>query len=501
VELQYIVSACRRSWWAFLLLPALFIGLVAYQTSRPEVARYSATTSLVVAPPGPTFGANVNPADPDRYIIAQVSEMSNPDLVGLARSKVAEDVGHAVDASVEVTNRLRTDLVYISATGRDPEDVVKLANEVANVYLDDQRRALGDDVGPAIAEAEKRGETLKEELVDAERAVFASPGSAEVKIDRDLKLREYEQILRTLADLEFNRRADQVNSTVVDAARAASPVSSTSPTLLMVVALLAGLVLASIVAVGRAWASTVVTDSSEVEEVIDLPIAATIPRVRRFPHDRRAQTAALPRPYASAVTEIAVRVEGVLAGSRTGVVTVVGLAHGCGVTSLSLALGRALTRPGSETIVVDADERLEQMSTDLGMATRHELGGLAGIPAGPTRADAFRHLLTPLREGLFVLGGVAPFLNRATIGPVMALAREHANAVVLDGGVLFGSPTSIHMSRAADVIVLIIPVGGIRSKRLAGAIHQLDGIPVIPVMSRVRRASAPRHERPALHAA
>lgn len=248
-------------------------------------------------------------------------------------------------------------------------------------------------------------------------------------------------------------------------------------TMLLAAGLLAGLVLATGVALGRRAMRRAVDSADALAEGLGTTVLASMPTLPRRPDrpallaepvpGRRGRSAVRARDHAAAVRRLRTAV---VAGSGTRrCLVVTGVRSGQGTTTVAVDLAVALALAGESVVLVDADlhrpavaERLdlpEQPGLADALRARRAPGGVVGVQRfGPGGFDVLASGAAVERPGE-VWGSPAG-------AAVLTALRGTYTWVLLDASPLSGSPDALDLAALADGVVVVARRGSARPEDL-----------------------------------
>ena len=289
--------------------------------------------------------------------------------------------------------------------------------------------------------------------------------------DYQAAVQAYQEISRLLQTVRIEANMSQVNGDapelqIIHRANNAvgpDPLKGPAPAQLIMVGLLLSLFLGVGAAVALDTLDTSLRSAEEVQELLRLPLSATIPQV--LGEERKALpriTRALPiSPYAECYRFLRASILG--GGYREEAkcmqVTAVAPGHGSTTTSANLALSLAET--GRSVVLVDADLRRPRQHTAFGVS--NEIGLTTVLSTG---LDVEKVLQPTDVDGLVLLpAGPVPdnpslLLNSAKMRQTLDKLRERFDFILVDTPPVLAFSDSSTVSSLVDGTVLVVRVGG-----------------------------------------
>jgi tyrosine-protein kinase len=333
VETGRYVDALSRS---KLLIAAIVLPLTAavLVVSLLLPARYRATAKIVLE----------NTADPLQARDVESSERRLATIDALVRTRetlrratrqVPGETTASLEGKVESSVAPRADIVSISATDDTAAGAARIANAVATSFLNEQRRS------------EQR------RLRRARAALTTALARLEGK--RGLAVQEERAGIRErLTDIELGAAGAGTELALAEAARPPAAPFSPRPIRNALFGLFASLFVAALVVLARAQLKPRVSGARELSRLLDLPVLAEVPHVRR-PIGHRAHTLSSAEYEAYQTLQASIRRLLPPTGQRTLLVT--SALHGEGKTEVTAALGLVLSQAMHKTWLVSADMR------------------------------------------------------------------------------------------------------------------------------------------------
>jgi Mrp family chromosome partitioning ATPase len=389
--------------------------------------------------------------------------------------------------ALTITRYGETFLIAIEARAAKAEEAARIANTLAQTFIETQARWLGSSrlTGEAM---------LPARLVDAGLGVDA-PAEA----------------------VQNGAGTSRI------ATPAGIPQTAVFPNLqIAALIVLAALLAAFVSAACVEWLRDSFGDEDEMGSVLEVRHVACVPeqKPRGLPDGETQLTPAdhlvvAPlSPYAEAIRRLRTGIERALArtGSRRqaqgegAVVMVTSPASGDGKTTLALALTRAYAQAGQTVLLIDCDLRAPNLHTLLGREPSTSLADyLRGLP-GPAGMQEI--IVTDEESGAHVVMGQPGHdqpAEQLLAGPVfsrlVAAARRHFDVVVLDAPAIADAADAadgLHVAMLADLAVLALRSGSTGRKPAIAAIRALRdflpaGAEIVAVLNRHTRW---RHKAP-----
>jgi succinoglycan biosynthesis transport protein ExoP len=272
------------------------------------------------------------------------------------------------------------------------------------------------------------------------------------------------------------RASDPFNITIVTpAALPVTPAGSRKPVLLSLGAIL-GLALGIGTAFVRDRFDDRVRDRADLQQCLDAPVLAVIPRVRRSAGPGSVFRSAPLSQAAEAYRHLRVRLDSLTspAGSQGKVLLVAGAQAGEGRTCVASNLAAALAQAGANVLLVDADLRHPSLSE---IPRYGERRGLIDVLAGRASLD---DVITPTDLpglGLVTVGTAtdrpAEMFEVGRLTRVFGSMTAAADVVVVDSGPALTVSDPIALTRVSDVVVVVANVRRTRRAAVAAAAREI----------------------------
>jgi Mrp family chromosome partitioning ATPase len=299
-----------------------------------------------------------------RTIQTAATLVESPTAADLTAQRIGEGyTGTSIENAVDVGPKGESDVLSVTAEADTPELAAKIANTYASTALEVRRSALKKEVDAAITRTQGR---IRELEASGTRVGVSDLAS-------------------TLSALEGLRDGDPTLSISQSADLPTNP-SGASKQLILALALLAGLLIATGVAVLLEMTERAVRDEDELLEILPAPVLTRVPVLAR-----RALRAGSPTTVPPAIRESfrTLRVQLELAGTRNRTVMVTSASSGDGKTSSAINLALSLVGANHRVLLMDFDLRKPDIASRLGMTTERSLvSTLTGTPLSELMTSA-----------------------------------------------------------------------------------------------------------------
>ena len=431
-----------------------------------------------------------------------VAEQASNDLGNVTAGQVSD--------GITLQRIPESDLVRITATAPSPSSAQDVANAYADAYLtlaagglDTGRAPEIENLNDAIAELEDRLAVVDADIAVAMAPFLEDPAGIIVPdieqvaptlaTERAVLLEQYSQLLFNRNEIELGGE-ERLGSRVTEYATGSTIAAGPGSKLVVVVGLTAGAMIGALGAVVMSRLSGKVLDANDAESTLQAPVVATIPKVSSLSRHPILPGDPLPPALAAAVQALAVRAETSVPSteaSRGALVVLVAGAERCsGATTIAVALAGHFADKDSEVLLVDADVLHPQLSDALGEGASG-IGALLGNGAESKSASSpyIRTAATGVRFAGLGERHQKRSLRRQDVSVLLDGAAQHAQVVVIDGGALMASASSVELAQRADAVVLTMPARRQTRAGLEGVARLLASRRggLLPVVTAARR--------------
>ena len=450
------LQALREHWLVILTVIVATVSTAALY-SLTAAKRYQASADILVSPIAPadeTFvGIGVlRESTQSRSVLTAARLIETPAVAEAVKERLDLAGGRGqLLSQIEVQPQEQSNIVTIEATAPSPEAAARLANAFADVLLAQRTAAFQEDVRAVIERLEARLAAIPSTQPDSGEAIAI------------------QQRLGELGGLVgANDPTLQISSRAVPPERPSWP----RPVLSLAVALIAGLLLGTGMALALEFFNPLFRREDELVVEQRLPILARIPRMRRrafadFLMGREPLPADVKESYR--VLRATVATAGVDGGvPRSILVTSASPGEGKSMTSVNLAV--AMAQSGLRVILVDGDLRRPMVSTLMRVPARRD--GLLefaqnGLPADRALSEAPGYgerlqlmLAAPAHSSRVDL------LRPDQIRRALQRLEEAADVVILDSPPLSEVADALAMAEGVEAVIVAAFIGRTRRDKL-----------------------------------
>jgi capsular polysaccharide biosynthesis protein len=441
------LSALRRA--APLILGLMLLGLLAVNAiSQLQGARYSATARVLVPSTSLSSvlaGSDAGADDPERVLDTAADLAATRDVYEIAAREGTLGSASELRSATTVSASSSSDILSFTAERDDAALAARSATAVAQAYIQYRNSLLSDAVTGSLDKLRERVAALPAE----------SPERAELQA----------QVNR----LETLNTLGGTGDVLVDAPSAGSQ-TSPAPARDSFVGLALGLIVGLLLVALREALDRRARSPEDVEELLGMPVLATVAGTR----DAAPARAAADPAYAALAARLSDRWDELGGGDGTtadgapaGAVAVTSVTDGEERTSAAVNLALAAARQGRDVVLADLDLNRTPTARALGIS-----------PNGATPATAADHLVElPLDAGdasgerrysgsLRVLPAGSVELADPAVAPVVLRAlRERGDLLIIDApAALLDAQT--RKAFVADVVIVAVPEGSVSSRTL-----------------------------------
>ena len=431
-----------------------------------------------------------------------VAEQASNDLGNVTAGQVSD--------GITLQRIPETDLVRITATDPSPSSAQDVANVYADAYLtlaaaglDTGRAPEIENLNDAIAELEDRLAVVDADIAVAMAPFLEDPAGIIVPdieqvaptlaTERAVLLEQYSQLLFNRNEIELGGE-ERLGSRVTEYATGSTIAAGPGSKLVVVVGLTAGAMIGALGAVVMSRLSGKVLDANDAASTLHgpggrhhpegvQPVAPPDPPRRPAAAGPRRGGPGAGRPGRDSVPSTE--------ASRGALVVLVAGAERCsGATTIAVALAGHFADKDSEVLLVDADVLHPQLSDALGDGASG-IGALLGNGAESKSASSpyIRTAATGVRFAGLGERHQKRSLRRQDVSVLLDGAAQHAQVVVIDGGALMASASSVELAQRADAVVLTMPARRQTRAGLEGVARLLASRRggLLPVVTAARR--------------
>lgn len=344
--------------------------------------------------------------------------------------------------------------------------IAREEQRVSNSVQTDYRQALQRE-----QTLRARVDELKSSYLDLRRrSIQYNIFQQEVDTNRAL----YDGLLQRFKEIGVAGGVGVNNINVVDPADVPQKPSSPRPLLNLLISFLLGLGLGVAIAFGLEQLDEAVSDPSEIERRLGLPLLGTIPKVlSESPKDALVDRKSdLVDAYLAAYTSLGFSTEHGI--PRAFAVTSTRPAEGKSTTALALAT--TLARSGKSVILVDGDMRSPSVH-QLGGVTHDR--GLSNFLAGEDDVDTLTFRMDDLGITAMTAGPIPPnaaeLLTGSRFKALIKRLLTQFDHVVIDSPPVMGLADAPLIASQVEGVIYAVEAHGVRARQIKTALERLAG--------------------------
>lgn len=454
------LRAVRHHPWLVVLVTLVAVAVsVAWLTQRSH--EYKATAQILVTPVSSDSTLSGLPiltdsVDPTRTVQTAATVLETPRTTAIAAHQLGGNwtVSRLQD-DVDVQAQGDSNVVVVTATAPSAAGAAAAANAYARAALQARSESLGVQVNTQLANLQARRKAL---------------GTSDPTQSADLA--------GQISELQSIRDGRDPNFSLLQSATVPSSPSGTSPILIVVLAVLAGLVIGVGGALALEQVDRRLRDEDELLAAYPLPVLARIPLLRRRDADAD-HTALFASPIREAFRTLQVQLEG--RGGDSRVVMLTSASVGDGKTTSAIHLAESLAASGCKVILLDLDLRKPDVGRRLGVSS----DVLELFRSNVRLSDVL--VTSPTVPSLRVLsatahGDLAPVLEALSrrLPELLTQGRDIAEYVVIDTAPLGQVSDALRVAAAADDVLLVARPGNTNRRDLAQTRDLLERMGMTP---------------------
>ena len=396
-----------------------------------------------------------------------------------AARRIPGETAASLDGKLDSSVDPSADIISISATDDTAKGAARIANAVATTFLLQQRRGEQRRLRRARA-------TLEQALRELEGRTGIQAANERVAI------RE------RLTDLNLGAAGFRSELALAEAAQPPTAAYSPRPVRNALFALFAALFIAALIVLARAQLKPRVSGTRELSRLLELPVLAEVPHVRR-PLGHRPQTLSSVEYEAYQTLQASLRRRLPATNQRTVLVT--SALHGEGKTEVTAALGLVLSQSLHRTWLVSADMRWPRLHE---LFDVEQTPGLSEILVGARNGGSSGIFqLSAARTGSGSLHVLAS--GRTPPDPAQLLASDALDGffeeieeseydyVLLDGPPLLGLVDSQVLAQRVDGVLIVCRPDRHTPETALALRETLDRLEVNPLGVVIVGSRAPNH--------
>jgi capsular exopolysaccharide synthesis family protein len=293
-----------------------------------------------------------------------------------------------------------------------------------------------------------------------------------LKREADTARALYDGLLKRYNELNAAAGISSSNISIVD--RADQPTAPTSPNLLrnLLIALIAGLGLATLAVFGKVQLDDTIRVPEDVEAKVQLPLLGVVPMAADGKPE--SEMADPKSPVSEAFNALRASLLHSTSAGLPQVMLVTSAQSAEGKTTTCFAIAASLARMGRKVVLVDADLRRPSVHDHCGLVNKR---GLTSLLTSTSPVESAIQSTT--QENLFAVtsGPIPPSPTELISSPrieevVLDLARDF-DVVIIDSPPVLGLADAPALATLADGVIFVIEADRSRMGSLKGALRRL----------------------------
>lgn len=442
-------------------------------------------------------------------------------------------------SATTVQRRGLTYLISVQVRSEDPVRAARLANAIAEAYIEDQLRSKIEGVLAAGQILQARVEQARANIFDVEQRLDAfiagNPGQpvditgpdqaadgarrqmrpdllasglpldvltglSELQQAADLARSQYQTLLARSGELEMQAELQLSDSRIVSRAMPPAEASFPDTQLILLLAGMGGLGLGFGLAFVYENFVGGINSDAQLATVTRRPALGAVP-LRKLPADVFSASqfmvdAPLSR-YAESIRRLRTEIDQHLPDTRDGgkgrLIMVSSSVADEGKTTLALSLARAYAASGKTTLVIDCDLRDPSIHKHLNFEP--DIGLLEYLAEGAEARSLASMIVRDGETGLSVLVGsrrsdipTDQLVAGVAFERLIEAAANNFDMVVLDTPPILSVVDGLHLARYADAILFVVKWSSTAQTEVRGALDRLTagrwaGPPILPVLN------------------
>lgn len=486
MDLARLITVVRTYLWLILGSTVLAV-LAAYAVTSILPKVYEGEATVVVGP-------GINGQVQDYNQLLSSLQLARTYAEAASTRKLADEVIGALrlDVTTEdfrkalrIDTSRETPIVTIAAGADSPELAAAIANEIATRLVAQSGVISGRDeevdalVRTQITDLQKAIPETRDQIATLQAIPNPTAGQLALLASSQDRL---VSLQATLAALLSSSAGNAGSVAILDPAT--PPLEASSPVLLvnLVIALLVGLIIGFLFAVGLTTLDDSLKTPAEIQASLGLPVLGVIGRIRSasLPHPRyRLAMLLYPRSTASeAFRKIRTSLSFTSIDNPVRSIVVTGAGRSEGKTTVAANLALAFAQNGTRTILVDADLRQSMLHNLFGVA--NDVGLSSALRSDGLPVDTYLVDTEDANLRLLPAGPVPPnpaeLLGSKRMKSVIAILSGEADMVIIDSPPLLAVTDAALIATAVDGTVLVISAKRTKRANARSATSTIAGV-------------------------
>ncbi len=483
MELRDYINVIRARKWV-IIQSVVIVTLVALLVSLVMPKSYEGTAEVLITEKDTASAilGDVLPSSsqPERTLATQVQLMSLRPIAEATIKKLnLQTTADDLLKHVSVSAVGQTNIVKITATDSDPARAARIANAMAEEYVQSSRDAERASMAAAAEEVQKRLDDAKSEIIDLGHKIAGSQNATDLQAELQIATGTYSTLADKLEQLRISEQLETGPGRVVSAA--AVDTNAVSPNLSrnLLLALVVGLVFGIGTAFLYEYLDSTIKSTEEVEKLFGAPVLGTIP-LDRIEKSVKRRLAIVEDPGSSTAEAYRVlrnSLDFVNFQNDIKTILVTSAAPGEGKSTVAANLAAALAQAGKKVVLVSVDFRRPTTDQFFGV---NNMIGLSDVLLGTHSLKAA--LQRPGDDQLLVLsaGKMPPnpseLLGSAKMHEVVRALGDWGEWVIIDTPPLLAVADPASVARWVDGVLVVSKVGGTTREAATKAMELLGKV-------------------------
>lgn len=490
-DLTQYVRVIRRNWLAIVATIGICVGLAVIYT-KLQTPKYQAVAQVRI--PQQSSGQSVSRDQNITDVQTEVQVMQSDEVaVGAGRALKSSQPPRDLLANLTVTTPTEARVLAVSYSAESAQQARAGAQAFADAYIASKKSQAGAAKTLQMATLQAPIDRLNGEQAAAQRAADAAIPNSQQYRDASASVNRIASQLSTLQAQLAAAQAVSVDSGQV-LSPAVLPKGPAGPKLPinMAIGLVGGLLLGLILAFTRDRFDEQVREVNDLEQVLDVPILASIPifpgRTRRT-RGRQAELVTLHAPegpHADAFRRLRSSIQLALRSIGAHVVVVSSANAADGKSTVSSNLAISLAQAGARTCLVSGDVRRPKLEKLFQIYDQH---GLTDVLNGSATLD---DVLTEVGSLAFLPSGQVrtnptDLLQSESMAEVVTKLRGQFEYVIIDTPPVLAVADVLGLVPMADAVLLVVSASettGAEIQETQAQIAQAGGKIIGAVMNR-----------------
>jgi capsular exopolysaccharide synthesis family protein len=497
LDLRQLMRIAQRRWWIVALL-MIVAGTSAYISSSRETPMYSASATMLITPGLATTSTDYNALLTTQRLAETYQQIA---MTQTMHDRVAKALGQEeLTTGYSASAMEDSQIIQITATGPDPEQVARVANTVVDEFQQyiseqtaEQATTTRSRLDDQIAALEQAQSNIDEQIAELSASDNANDAAVQRQIDdltsdRSDITQSIRELSTTAITLESQMAASNAQVQTLDPAQEPGAPFSPQPKRSLMLGLFVGALLgAGLVALLEFLDNTVKPDVN-IQSLTGAPMLASVAQLPKLePGGRQVYTMSQPQSSASeSMRLLRTNLEFASASKPIHSITLTSPSPGEGKSTTAANLGVVMAQSGMTVALIDGDLRKPTLNRIFGVENDTGLTTLLTHPDASWETVA-RKVALP---GLFLVpsGPIPPnpsdLVSSDRFERLIDSIKADVDMVIIDSSPVLSASDSLSISRHTDGVILVCQSHKTRIDALRVASHSIrqGGIRIIGVV-------------------